>query len=601
MKKTRIAIAVFLFSLLFCIALLLSSCSFPLLPAVTTAPETEPPVTTASGHLHEPVIDAAIAPTCAVPGKTEGSHCESCGEVLTAQQEVPATGAHRYTFTYDDDYHYRACQSCTLIDRKAAHRLQTEPDMGEFCSVCGMTEDGPLTHPENVRHTYLERPYYEYYLEEATETKCASYLTACICGATSRSYRPSKRDAWDGRAPESLTVTLYDTESEIPTYGFTWNSEMTPYTPVLQIRAAGEEAYTTYPAEVFSYSSYEKGVEITLPVMKVSVPLVPGVTYTYRIADLCSGEATEEMTITGRDPSAESFRFASFSDTQDSSNSGENFGRLLALVSGSDFLLHTGDICEDTSEERYWKSMLDANRRLLSSLPMMITAGNHDTTYKSGKDELMKHFHQNIPEQSSTEKGFFYSFDYGNARFIVLNTNLLENNCLPEEQYDFLVDALETNDKTWTIVSLHNPLFSVGNYGSTRNTVALALRDQLSDLFAEYGVDLVIQGHDHTLSKTHPIGEGATVTTPTTELANGIIYAVDPEGPIYIMNGPSGHQTRNPEASYEEEFYEYATSSVACSFAEYTIEGNRLTVSVKYYDATSGTAETYTEWGIIKN
>ena len=44
----------------------------------------------ATGHTEVP--DAAVAPTCTEPGKTEGSHCSVCGEVLTVQQAVNALG-----------------------------------------------------------------------------------------------------------------------------------------------------------------------------------------------------------------------------------------------------------------------------------------------------------------------------------------------------------------------------------------------------------------------------------------------------------------------------------------------------------------------------
>lgn len=46
--------------------------------------------TPATGHTEVP--DAAVAPTCTEPGKTEGSHCSVCDEVLTAQQTVNALG-----------------------------------------------------------------------------------------------------------------------------------------------------------------------------------------------------------------------------------------------------------------------------------------------------------------------------------------------------------------------------------------------------------------------------------------------------------------------------------------------------------------------------
>ena len=53
-----------------------------------------------------------MEPTCDQPGKTIGSHCAVCRAVLTAQQEVPATG----------------------------HRMIKHPAIASTCSVAGKTE-----------------------------------------------------------------------------------------------------------------------------------------------------------------------------------------------------------------------------------------------------------------------------------------------------------------------------------------------------------------------------------------------------------------------------------------------------------------------------
>lgn len=44
---------------------------------------------------HNPVTDKAVSATCGKDGKTAGSHCSVCGEILTAQKVVKATGKHK--------------------------------------------------------------------------------------------------------------------------------------------------------------------------------------------------------------------------------------------------------------------------------------------------------------------------------------------------------------------------------------------------------------------------------------------------------------------------------------------------------------------------
>ena len=71
------------------------------------------------------------------------------------------------------------------------------------------------------------------------------------------------------------------------------------------------------------------------------------------------------------------------------------------------------------------------------------------------------------------------------------------------------MSELEDNTCIWTIVALHNPLYSVGKYGAdnTRNQIAVSLQQQLGGLFAQYGADIVLQGHDHCVLRTYPINE----------------------------------------------------------------------------------------------
>ena len=74
---------------------------------------------TSGNPVHAEVVDAAVAPTCAQTGLTEGKHCSLCAAVLVAQQTVPKTA---HTAATDA----AVAPTCTQAGR-------TE---GSHCSVC---------------------------------------------------------------------------------------------------------------------------------------------------------------------------------------------------------------------------------------------------------------------------------------------------------------------------------------------------------------------------------------------------------------------------------------------------------------------------------
>ncbi len=114
-------------------------------------------VIAATGHTEE--TDAAVAATCTETGLTAGSHCSVCGEVLTEQEEIPATG-HAYdegvvttepTCTEAGVMTY-TCETCgdtymeaitatghTEVADAAVAATCTETGLseGSHCSVCG--------------------------------------------------------------------------------------------------------------------------------------------------------------------------------------------------------------------------------------------------------------------------------------------------------------------------------------------------------------------------------------------------------------------------------------------------------------------------------
>ncbi len=115
----------------------------------------------ATGHTE--VSDPAVPPTCTETGLTAGVHCLVCGEVLVAQQEVPALGhsAAAYTIHLDGTHTaYYPCCNATIETVRHTYDLQTHT------CVCGDVErftvtwviDGDITTTSVAYGALIELP-----------------------------------------------------------------------------------------------------------------------------------------------------------------------------------------------------------------------------------------------------------------------------------------------------------------------------------------------------------------------------------------------------------------------------------------------------------
>lgn len=525
--------------------------------------------------------------------------CE-CGAKGEESYKVGVKGTHNYTAEIAGEKYLKTAATC-----------QTQAVYYTSCTMCGVSSapyGKTFSAGELGEHACVkEVPSGKFLKEEANFDSPALYYKSCTCGeiGTETFYYGSPRqqlteEEKKGYKPVSLTMSLYDAENSV--YGFTYNTQNEPLRPVIQIEkgetltgsalefGASYSKWTSYDANDNSFDYY---------IVKVEVELEPLETYTYRVYDKYAETGSETVTFTSRDTESERFTFSHMSDTQskNETNRGQTFGWALGEVQDvSDFVLHTGDVVEYSKYEYQWTEMLDGNFEYLSKMPVMAIAGNHDTTFKSGNRsrEIWKHFNNKLPTQDSVGLGYYYSFVYGNAKFIMLNTNSNGENALETAQYEWLIEELENNDSTWTIVAMHCPVYSVGHHAAdpAKNAQTLALQAQLKGVFAEYGVDLVLQGHDHLLSRTKPIGANGVAVEETWKTENGIEYSIDPNGVIYAMSGTTG--TSSASIVGDTADYLYAIGGGTGVWSNITIDGNTLTYEAKVVGGTTR------QWGIKK-
>jgi 3',5'-cyclic AMP phosphodiesterase CpdA len=74
-----------------------------------------------------------------------------------------------------------------------------------------------------------------------------------------------------------------------------------------------------------------------------------------------------------------------------------------------------------------------------------------------------------------------------------------------EDQYKFVIDDLEKTRENknidWIFVMFHKPMYSP----QSKQFEEYIIREKYHDIFDKYGVDLVIQGHNHIYSRTLPL------------------------------------------------------------------------------------------------
>ena len=202
------------------------------------------------------------------------------------------------------------------------------------------------------------------------------------------------------------------------------------------------------------------------------------------------------------------------------------------------FIISAGDQVNKTGQakEEEYAGYLSAS--VLSGLPVATTIGNHDSL----NPDYTYHFNNpNTTGYGETEAGGDYYYSYGSGLFIVLNTN---NYNVAEHEKTIQEAVASDPDATWRIVTIHQDIYGTGLDHS--DTDGMILRTQLTPIFDEYDIDVVLQGHDHTYSRSKLLyGDGQTHGTYE--------FRLNDEGTDYDWDNAYNTQTDEKIPLYPEE------------------------------------------------
>ncbi|MGI8589108.1 MAG: metallophosphoesterase [Chloroflexia bacterium] len=210
----------------------------------------------------------------------------------------------------------------------------------------------------------------------------------------------------------------------------------------------------------------------------------------------------------------------------------------------ADLLLHTGDmIYEDGQESGFDPRFFAPYAPLLARTPVYPVLGNHDVISGDGDPWLRAFF---LPGDQGAHNTRYYSFDYGNAHFIALDSE--EDFSPTSRQYNWLLTDLAGTDAqsaTWRFAFFHRPPYSSGlGHGSSFD-----IREAWGPLFERFGVDIVFNGHEHNYERSLPRRDYTAV---------GGTHSV-----IYIVTGGGGKQLYNvgkqPWSAFADMRYNYVS------------------------------------------
>ena len=240
--------------------------------------------------------------------------------------------------------------------------------------------------------------------------------------------------------------------------------------------------------------------------------LRPNTTYSYWVSSALPGETVEAEAgaFTTAPAGPAPFRFVVYSDSQN--DPAEHTRVLRGIVAAHPrFVLHAGDMTQKGRDPARWaREFFGPAAALLATTPIYTCLGNHE----GGASLYYRYF--TLPSGGGREHEEWYSFDYADAHFVVLDTN---TDFSPgSAQYAWLEKDLKATREQWLFVVNHQPVFSSGMHGGSEKE-----QQYLVPLYQTYHVDAVFSGHDHQYERSDN---------------RGVVYFVTGGGggPLYPIN-----------------------------------------------------------------
>ncbi len=212
---------------------------------------------------------------------------------------------------------------------------------------------------------------------------------------------------------------------------------------------------------------------------------------------------------------------------------------------GTEFEVFTGDGVFLGSSQPLWNTWFDGTdgtftvQDYTARHPLMMSNGNHDLLSINYLAQFAMPQERSTGELADGEE--WYSFDYANAHFVVLNDTTTSAGTIAGAEATWLeadLSAVNRATTPWIFVVHHQTLYTCGTGGA--HAPDATARSAWQPIFDAHHVDFVLAGHNHFYQRSYPIRGIDTVAAHAASGAPTIGSGGDPSGTIYVVAGGAG-------------------------------------------------------------
>ncbi|OXZ25168.1 cell wall-binding repeat-containing protein [Finegoldia magna] len=216
-------------------------------------------------------------------------------------------------------------------------------------------------------------------------------------------------------------------------------------------------------------------------------------------------------------------------------------GTIKKQVPQMSFLYSLGDQVNEYTSKSELEYSGYIERENAKGITFATLIGNHDSQANS----YSQHFAlPNLQAEGATEAGSNYYFVYNNTLFIQLNSNNM-NTAEHKATIEKAIEMTKNQNIKWKVVGFHHAIYSAATHANDDDIIKR--RAEYPALMKQYGIDLIVSGHDHVYTRSRMMNGGVAIesernfTDKSKEEGKVPSKYVNPKGQLYLTaNSASG-------------------------------------------------------------